>query len=135
MDTSHLSSTVPTIPDGSTTLLCQTILYDLISLEGQSLVTSCDITSRHMELFTFSRQCSQHCLFYLCELTGLICIYSFQVHFIITIRSQIRLTKIVFLMFGNILRKKKYHTGKVHSCVRYVIQAAALCQISDSHKV
>ena len=39
----------------------KTILYDLISLEGAE---HCDITWCHVELSTFSWQCSQHCLFY-----------------------------------------------------------------------
>ena len=26
-------------------------------------LSPCDVTSCHMELFTFSQQCSQHCLF------------------------------------------------------------------------
>ena len=62
MDTSHLGSTVPIIPDGSTTLPCpKTILYDLFPWRAEPH----DVTSCHVELFTFSRQCFQHCLFHL----------------------------------------------------------------------
>ena len=48
---SHLGSTLPIIPDGSTTTVPKTILDDLISLEG---VEPHDMTSCHMDVFTFS---------------------------------------------------------------------------------